>query len=79
MMHAYDQTLLAKARTTMAWMFDYAVYIQELDLADFYHLFLDSSISKKFESGDSSTIAGKSGAELAYHVLKDNGMDVSLN
>ena len=78
MMHAYDQTLRTKARTTMAWMFDYAVYIQELDLADFYHLFLDSSISKKFESGDSSTIAGKSGAELAYHVLKENGMDVSL-
>lgn len=78
MMHAYDQTLLTKARTTMAWMFDYAVYIQELDLADFYHLFLDSSISKKFESGDSSTIAGKSGAELAYHVLKENGMEVSL-
>ena len=78
MMHAYDQTLRTKARTTMAWMLDYAVYIQELDLADFYHLFLDPSISKKFESGDSSTIAGKSGAELSYHVLKENGMEVSL-
>lgn len=78
MMHAYDQTLLYKARTSMAFMFDYAVYVQEVTLEDFYQMFLESPISAKFEMGDSSTIAGKSGIELAYQILLDNDSNVEF-
>ena len=75
-MYAYDDTLIYKARLCMARMLDYAVYGLNMPLKDFYQLFLDSSFSDKFAAGDSSTIAGKSGPEIAYAVLKEKGYDI---
>ena len=75
-MYAYDDTLIYKARLCMAWMLDYAVYVLNMPIEDFYQLFLDSSFSDKFAAGDSSTIAGKSGPEIAYAVLKEKGYDI---
>lgn len=76
MMYAYDQTLLNKARTGTAAMFHYAVNVQDVSLTRFYHMFLCSPISEKLETGDSSTIAGKSGIELAQEILRDNHITV---
>lgn len=73
-MCAYDETLLNKARFSMACMFDYAVYVVGMPLVEFYRLFLNSTISEKFAYGDSSTVAGKSGSEIAYAVLKEKGI-----
>ena len=70
MMHAYDEIYLGKARTTLACMFDYAVNTCQVDIGLFYDIFLKSDYSELFECGDSSTIAGKSGIELAYEVMK---------
>lgn len=75
-MYAYDETLIYKARLCMAWMLNYAVYEVNMPLEDFYQLFLDSSFSDKFAAGDSSTIAGKSGPEIAYAVLKEKGYEI---
>ena len=57
-------------------MLDYAVHVLGMELAEFYQMFIDSSFSEKFESGDSSTVAGKSGPEIACDVLEEKGMDI---
>lgn len=71
-MHAYDQCYLAKARMSLAWMFDYAVNGCELELDNFYQYFLRSTYSKRFAYGESSVIAGMSGVELAYRVMQEH-------
>ncbi len=76
MMSAYDKNYLEKARTTLGKMFDFAVYDLKFDLKDFFDRFVMSGIANNFESGDSKTIAGKSGVELAYEVLEKTGEDV---
>ena len=72
MMNAYDGTLLNKARISLANMFDYAVNDCMYKLEVFYTLFLSSVISKRFEHGDSKTIAGMSGIELAREIISTN-------
>ncbi len=68
MMNAYDRSYLDRARITMGRMLDYAVYDMKYDLAEFWEMFLCSKIAKKFECGDVSVLAGKSGIELALMV-----------
>lgn len=50
-------------------------------MADFYNRFLDSVWSVRFAKGDTSTLLGKSGIELAYAVHNqddENLMNVDL-
>ena len=56
----------------MKWMFAYAVHVYGVALEVYYQQFLQSSISECFASGDSSVLAGMSGAEMAYHVIHEN-------
>ena len=70
MMHAYDKLYLEKARVSLARMFDFAVHDLKYDINDFFELFLRSNLAGRFEKGESGVIAGKSGVELAYEVLK---------
>ena len=71
MIHAYDKNYLSKAQSSLASMFDFAVYDLNKNLADFYKQFLLSDISVRFAQGDSSVIAGKSGVEIALEVIGD--------
>ncbi len=71
MICSYDETLLYKAQTSMAHMFDVAVSSYGYDLSGFYDMFLDSPYSSRFERGESSVIAGMSGHELAYAVISE--------
>lgn len=73
MMSAYDKNYLEKARTTLGRMLDFAVFDLKLDLKDFFDRFIVSGIANDFENGDSKTIAGKSGVELAYEVMEKTG------
>lgn len=77
-MYAYDYNLFNKAQTSLGWMFDYAVLDCGLTLRDYYSRFLISDISKRFEKGDSSVIAGMSGIELAMRVIEDSDGTVIL-
>lgn len=77
MTHAYDKIYLYKAQCTLGAMLDYAVYDLNLPLSEFYEKFLNSEFSRRFESGESSVIAGKSGVELALDVLNINEKNVS--
>lgn len=69
MIYAYDKNYLSKAQSNLASMFDFAVYDLGEDLSSFYKKFLQSEISVRFERGESSVIAGKSGVELALEVI----------
>jgi len=68
MMRAYNENYLERARSVMAHMFDYAVRGLGYSLKDFFEAFLVSPICIKFERGDATVIAGKSGVELAQEV-----------
>lgn len=70
MIHAYDKIYLEKARTALGRMLDFAVYDLGYELTDFFELFLQSDISKRFETGDFTVLVGRSGVELAYDVLE---------
>lgn len=70
MIRAYDEIYLERARSVMAHMLDYAVYGLESDLSGFFEHFLVSDLCSKFERGEASIIAGKSGREIAFEVLR---------
>ncbi len=73
MIGAYDKNYLEKARTTLGRMLDFAVYDLKLDIKEFFDRFIISGVANAFENGDSKTIAGKSGVELAYEVMEKTG------
>lgn len=72
MMHAYNEVYLERARSVMAHMFDFAVHGLGYQICDFFECFLVSPVCAKFERGDASVIAGKSGMELTYEVMGDD-------
>ena len=49
MIHAYDKNYLEKAKTTMAHMLDYVVYDLQYDMGDFFQLFIESGMARRFE------------------------------
>ena len=69
MIRAYDKLYVEKAQLALATMLDYAVSDLGYELTDFYNLFLSSSISTRFASGDCSVIVGRSGVELVYEIF----------
>lgn len=70
MICAYDKTYLERAKVSLGRMMDFAVYDLDYDIDDFFELFIESGVAKRFENGDSATLAGMSGVELAYEVLE---------
>lgn len=70
MIRAYDKVYLEKAQTTLARMLDFAVYDLGYDITEFFDMFINSGIAKKFGRGDFTLIAGKSGVELTYEVIE---------
>lgn len=76
MIHAYDRSYLEKARRTLAHMLDHAVYTFGMNLQEFYALFLISTISERFQTGDCSIIAGRSGQELVMMTLEETGCPI---
>ena len=70
MIHAYDELYLERAISVMAHMLDYAVHGLGYELEDFFKQFLVSEICPKFERGQASVIAGKSGTELVLEIVE---------
>jgi DNA-binding transcriptional regulator YiaG len=75
MMPAYDKLYLEKARTSLGRMLDFAVYDLKYTLHDFFELFIVSGVADRFEHGDFTVLAGKSGIELAYMVLDETEVE----
>lgn len=71
-MNAYDYDLMPRAQKVVGWMFDTCVNFYYVPIDKFYHMFLNSTVSKKIAIGNSMVIEGCSGRELAYDLLTDN-------
>ncbi len=77
MTRAYDELYISRAQKTMAQTLDRAVNEYGMELQEFFSLFLVSSVSSRFQVGDCSIIAGRSGAELVRMVLEETGLNES--
>ena len=71
MTHAYNEMYVEGAMVRMGDMLEYACLDCGYDPDGFWKMFIHSGLSRRFEIGDVSVIAGKSGPELAYIVLRD--------
>ena len=69
MIHAYDELYLERARNVMAHMLDYAVHELGYRIEEFFAQFLVSDLCSKFERGQASVVAGRSGIELVYEII----------
>ena len=67
---AYDEMYLQQASRIMGDMFDYAVNTLELNLRDFFDMFIVSKMAYQFEIGNPTYIAGKNGCEIAKEVVE---------
>ena len=73
MIHVYDSSYLPAARKNLARMLDYLVNDVGYQLEKVWQWFLMSSVSFRFEQGDSKVLVGVSGIELACMVLEETG------
>lgn len=71
MIHAYDEMYVEGAMLRMGDMLEYACLDCGYDPDAYWKMFLGSGLARRFEIGDVSVIAGKSGPELAYMVLQN--------
>ena len=76
MIHAYDYDMMPRAQKQLGWMFDAGINFYKMQLEHFYHLFLNSDISKKIAYGDAGVIMGKSGKECAYDILAEHNPSI---
>lgn len=66
---AYSVLYLECGLNNLAFCLDFAVNYLKMPLEEFWEKFLNSPICDKFMRGDSTTLAGRSGAEMALDVL----------
>ena len=81
MMSAYDKLYLEKAKTTLGSMLDYAVNTLGFPIRGFWDTFLESQVSKSFQVGNPSIVAGRSGIELCLMVTdpeNKNGAQIPI-
>ena len=67
---AYDIVYLDCAKRVLGRMLDFAVYDLNYSMDEFFELFIESGVATRFEHGDFTILAGKSGIEVAYEVLE---------
>lgn len=73
-MHAYPEDYLLTAQRILGDMLDYAVNEYELEPNEFFEMFLVSDVSKQFQEGNPTYIAGKNGCEIAKEVIRSSGL-----
>ena len=69
MIHAYQETYLNKAQTTLGEAFDYAFNDCGISIKDLNSIIVNSEIIFRFEQGDPAIIAGKSGPEIIIDIF----------
>lgn len=55
-------------------MLDFAVNTYDMDIDKFFEMFLVSTVSRQFEIGNPTYVAGKTGCELVKEVIRDSGL-----
>lgn len=74
--HAYSEEYLYLAQRIMGDMFDYASDSYEMDLDDFFQMFLVSDVAYQFQTGNPGYVAGKTGCELVKEVIRQSGLNL---
>lgn len=69
MIHAYNEYYLLMEQEKLGSMIEVAIYEQNIDIDEFGELFINSKVSKAFETADPVLVAGKSAIELLEIVL----------
>ena len=69
MIHAYDESYVAKGQAALGQMLRYAAEDLEIGLNDFFGMYLLSGIGDLFGNGDFRYLVGMSGIEMAYEVF----------
>ena len=75
MKHAYDEMYLEDAMENMGEMVDYAVNVYQMDIDEFWELFLSSGMADEFAKGVPKAVCGLSGIEMMYTVLNKVGIE----
>jgi DNA-binding Xre family transcriptional regulator len=75
MTSAYNADYLPGAMESMGEMLDYAVNTCRLPLDDFWALFLATGYADQFGSGVPKVVAGYTGTELTWEVLRKAGLE----
>lgn len=73
-MHAYPEDYLLTAQRILGDMLDYAINEYEFEPNKFFEMFLVSDISKQFQEGNPTYIAGKNGCEIVKEVIRSSGL-----
>lgn len=73
-MHAYPYDYTNMAQRIMGDMLDYAVNTYDMDIDKFFGMFIVSDISKQFQAGNPTYVAGKTGCELFKEVIAASGL-----
>lgn len=69
MIHAYNESYLTDAKSSLAGMFHYAINDCTIEADWFANLFVGSGFADKFEIGNPSVLSGMSGIELGKAIL----------
>lgn len=72
--HAYSDDYLASAQRILGDMLDFAVNTYDMGIDKFFEMFLVSNVSRQFEIGNPTYVAGKTGCELVKEVIRDSGL-----
>ena len=60
-MHAYPYDYVNMAQRIMVDMLDYAVNTYDMEIDKFFAIFIVSDVSRQFQAGNSTYVAGKIG------------------
>lgn len=78
MIHAYDEMYINEAMKKIGNMFEYVSLDLGIDIDAFFKMFIDSKLARKFEIGNVSIIAGRSGIEIANMVFELNDRQIDF-
>lgn len=78
MICAYDESYLDNAMHNMAEMFDYVSEALEMDMDEYFAVFIASGYAAQFEKGVPKVVSGLSGTELAMSTLQKVGMEMDF-
>lgn len=78
MIHAYDEEYLSDAIKNLGEAVDYAVNLCQIEMRDFFNLFISSGVADQFGRGVPKIVSGMSGTELALEVFRQSGMVMFL-
>ena len=72
--HAYSDDYLTAAQRIVGDLHAFAVNTYDMDIDKFFEMFLVSNVSRQFEIGNPTYVAGKTGCELVKEVIRDSGL-----